>query len=294
LLDLRLDFVSSLRGYTLNDTSAKQIAYLGLGIIRTLQIESRIKRLMQGRSVTTRGFNHHRCHAELFKFCGAPIRRVVTWDGRGEFDTAVLWDVVQAATTRGGLGTKSAELKRISSIQHPHSLGSFYAIFSSFLGFDLLSGPGKLMGLAPYGYFDAAIDSVVSNSIKCGNNEFKFELSTSFFAPGDPEPLSLNAQALKILGRSRRSDEPITQQHKNIAWSVQRELERASLTLTRNAVSDLSYEQQHMFFSGGVALNCVLNAQLFNVLRGVHLLPCSGDDGIALGAASLMRTILES
>ena len=43
------------------------------------------------------------------------------------------------------------QLKMVSEIRYPHSLGLLYSAFTYYNGFKVNSGEYKLMGLAPYG-----------------------------------------------------------------------------------------------------------------------------------------------
>lgn len=112
----------------------KALTYLLLKYTQLSQCKSHLNRLVPGAPILA--FNHHECHAELSNFSHSNSSWVLTMDGRGEFDATVLWE------------KKGIELRRLQSILHPHSLGRFYELWSLYLGFDRVSGPGKLMGLA--------------------------------------------------------------------------------------------------------------------------------------------------
>jgi len=65
---------------------------------------------------------------------------VLTVDGYGEFETTVVWRV------------KSGEFEKLASIPAVYgSLGLLYEEVSVKVGYETLEGPGKVMGLAPYG-----------------------------------------------------------------------------------------------------------------------------------------------
>ena len=104
----------------------------------------RIKALLEsgfpGFSGTVRFVDHHMSHmlyAEAMR--DWPDFVSLSYDGGGETNSTVI------ATMRGG--------KREIRPPHrwPNSLGHFYSFFTGFLGFRMLEGEYKLMGLAPYG-----------------------------------------------------------------------------------------------------------------------------------------------
>ena len=64
---------------------------------------------------------------------------ILTIDGVGEWATASFCH-----------GQKK-DIKILSELHFPHSLGLLYSAFTYFLGFKVNSGEYKLMGLAPYG-----------------------------------------------------------------------------------------------------------------------------------------------
>ena len=84
--------------------------------------------------------DHHLSHAAS-AFFPSPFEEsvVLTADGVGEW-----------ATTTIGYG-KDNNIKMISELHFPHSVGLLYSAFTYYLGFRVNSGEYKLMGLAPYG-----------------------------------------------------------------------------------------------------------------------------------------------
>jgi len=76
---------------------------------------------------------HHAAHAASALF-RSPFDQaaILTVDGYGERDSTVIWS---------GKGT---EIKRVWTQEYPHSLGSFYAAITQYLGFRPNSGEGKV------------------------------------------------------------------------------------------------------------------------------------------------------
>jgi len=98
--------------------------------------------------------DHHLCH-HASAFFVSPFEEAASLsiDGCGEWTTAM---------TAAGSGNRLDVLRRVSA---PHSLGMLYNTVCAYLGFGLLEGPGKVMGLAPYGdpdrYYDKMRKTVI-------------------------------------------------------------------------------------------------------------------------------------
>ena len=83
---------------------------------------------------------HHRSHAaSAFYTSGFEHAAVLVVDGVGEHSSTSLWH---------GRGT---DLRAVSSIDFPHSLGLLYAAVTAYLGFAVNEGEYKVMGLAAWG-----------------------------------------------------------------------------------------------------------------------------------------------
>ena len=90
--------------------------------------------------------DHHDSHlAAAFYTSSFDHAAIVTMDGVGEYETAVI------AVGRG------SEIERKLAISLPHSIGLFYSAFTAFLGFEVNEGEYKVMGMAAFGqpnYYD--------------------------------------------------------------------------------------------------------------------------------------------
>ena len=84
---------------------------------------------------------HHLAHAaSAYYFSGFDDATVITLDGSGEYEATVVWKV------------KRGNFEKILSMYTSYaSLGFLYDAISAALGLGVLEGPGKVMGLAPYG-----------------------------------------------------------------------------------------------------------------------------------------------
>ena len=101
--------------------------------------------------------NHHLSHAAYgFYTSGFNSSVVVTVDGVGEWETTAIYYA------------NKNRIKKLLSIDFPHSLGMVYSAFTAYLGFKPNEGEYKIMGLAPYGdaskYSDEFDKIITTNS----------------------------------------------------------------------------------------------------------------------------------
>jgi carbamoyltransferase len=147
-----------------------------------------------------------------------------------------------------------------------HSIGGLYAAVSQYI-FRGMDDPGKVMGLAPYGRPHMFGDEIFI--LKDGRVFVNYEWTNKFDRPAeDYNDFKQNFQY-----------------YADIAWWVQREVERAILY-----VVDKRYEmcpKENLAYAGGVALNAVANHLIKTKLRfkNVYIQPAAGDNGLAIGCA---------
>src|SRR5690606_37918391 len=87
---------------------------------------------------------HHLAHASsAYLLSGVQQKTAIMGiDGKGEY-----------ATTFFGWG-ENGKIDKIKEFFDPYALGGLYGAITEYLGFDMLNGEYKVMGMAPYG--DAA------------------------------------------------------------------------------------------------------------------------------------------
>lgn len=144
------------------------------------------------------------------------------------------------------------------------SIGETYAAVSQMLFRDWKEGSGKLMGLAPYGDAARVSDTLLrrgSDGMLHFDHAWKLD-----YAP--PE----NGDAFAF---------------RDLAARVQADLETALLERTTLAVERSGC--RNLVFTGGIALNCVLNNRLRTEsgAQAMFVLPASNDAGTAIGAAAI-------
>ena len=214
----------------------------------------------------------------------------LTVDGSGDFVSTMMSECY------------GDSIKPISKTYVPNSLGSFYTMICSFIGYDSYGDEGKVMGLAPLGsdkYHDLVKDMVhITND--------GFVLNSDWFAPfGSNQGISINKDGkMKIerhysqkmidtFGQPRERNSEITTRDMDLAYSLQHRFEVVYLELINKLHKQVSLD--HLSLAGGCALNSVANGMAFDKtpFKSMTIQPAAGDDGLALGAALYVsRSIL--
>ena len=215
---------------------------------------------------------HHLSHAAS-AFFPSPFEEavVLTMDGVGE------WATTSVAHGKGNI------LKILKEIHFPHSLGLLYSAFTYYTGFKVNSGEYKLMGLAPYGepkYVGKIFEHLVD--VK-PDGSFHLNLDYFDYCTG----LTMTNQRFhQLFGLPpRKPSELLTQEHMDLAASIQAVLEEIMLRMTRALAAETGVP--NLCMAGGVALNCVANGKILRDghFKNLWIQPASGDAGGALGAA---------
>lgn len=215
---------------------------------------------------------HHISHAAS-SFYPSPFEdaAVLTVDGVGEWATTTL--------AHG----KNSNIKILSEIHFPHSLGLLYSAFTYYTGFKVNSGEYKIMGLAPYGepkYVQKIKDNLID--IK---SDGSFRMNMDYF--NYPSGLTMTNSKFDELfgGKPRKGESEITQREMDLARSVQDVTEEVMILLAKNAKKQTG--SKNLCLAGGVALNCVANGKVLreNIFENIWIQPAAGDAGGALGAA---------
>ncbi|MDB5734609.1 MAG: transferase [Alphaproteobacteria bacterium] len=147
-----------------------------------------------------------------------------------------------------------------------HSIGGVYAAVSKYV-FRGLEDPGKLMGLAPYGR--PGIHDFPVFDLSDGRVFVRYDWMKDFRTPA----------------HSQDAFKADFQRYADLAWWIQREVERALLYVIR-ARHDFS-PSPNLCYTGGVALNAVANRIILRdgPFENVFFQPAAGDNGLALGCA---------
>lgn len=223
-----------------------------------------------GRNLQVFYINHHAAHAASALFRSAfESSAILTVDGYGETDSTVIWD---------GSGNT---LKRLWQQEYPHSIGSFYAAITQYLGFRPNSGEGKVMGLASYGAPIYKDDLARVLKIQKGG----FELDLSYFRYYMDSPRRYSDKLLALLGPPRKPGQPVAPKYDDIAASAQSLVEDALVLLARQARRLTG--RKNLSMAGGVTLNCAANGMIVRNagFENYFFQPASSDGGASMGAA---------
>lgn len=219
---------------------------------------------------------HHLAHAAS-AFLASPYEEaaILTVDGVGEW-----------ATTTLGIG-KGTDIRILSEINFPHSLGLLYSAFTYYLGFKVNSAEYKVMGLAPYGeprYADRIREHLIDI-----HEDGSFRLNMDYFAYHYGLRMTNRRFDALFEGPPRQPESPLEQRHKDLAASVQAVTEEVVLKITRHLHQETGLE--NLCLAGGVSLNCVANGKILREgpFRDLYIQPASGDAGGAIGAALFLQ-----
>ncbi len=222
---------------------------------------------------------HHLAHASsAYHLSGIKEKcAIIGIDGKGEY-----------ATTFFGYG-ENGKIHKIKEFYDPDSLGGLYGALTEFLGFEMLDGEFKVMGMAPYGdpkRFD------FSRLIECTGDDFKVNtrlvncLGIRRYKK-DGKGYYFSSKLLDWLGPMRDGDE-IDDPYIDYAASIQDLLEKTALSLIEYYLGDIIRETGKVCFAGGVALNVKLNQRIIALpeVKELFVQPAASDAGTAIGAAS--------
>lgn len=227
---------------------------------------------------------HHLSHIASAYLCSGFNKSLgLTFDGTGDFSCLELYDI------------QNESFKIEKKISFPHSLGIFYQTITQYLGFKYYGEEYKVMGLAAYGnkkYIDEMYKLFrikKNNSYELNLNYFEHHHKSFsyYFENGAPFFENFFNDKFENLfnQKSRLSNEPINQFHKDIAASAQHVFEEIIIILLRKKLKDLNYK--NLCVAGGCAFNSLLMGKIKNEFKDLNVFvqPNSGDAGGAIGAA---------
>jgi carbamoyltransferase len=226
---------------------------------------------------------HHLAHlASAFLVSPFNTGAVLSVDGFGDF-----------ASTCWGIGEGSS-ISAEGRIYFPHSLGIFYEAMTQYLGFPHYGDEYKVMGLAPYGEpnFLPELHRILfvepDGSFRLNLDFFRHHRENVTYTWEDcgPSVGALFSEALEeFLGPARKSDEALTQRHRDIARSVQSIYEVAFYNLLN--MLHRQHRVDALALAGGCAMNSVANGKIYanTPFKRVYIQSAAGDAGGAIGAA---------
>ncbi|HEY6205545.1 MAG TPA: carbamoyltransferase C-terminal domain-containing protein [Chthoniobacterales bacterium] len=199
-------------------------------------------------------YEHHMAHAAAaFYASGFERSLIVTLDGYGSGLAG------SVSVAEGG------HIRRIHSLEYPHSLGTFYESVTSSLGFRPSRHEGKIVGLAAYGDPDILLD-VVLGRFRQTPGDFRIVESNNIY-----------------FSRHLASLFPKV----DVAAAYQRALEVVASNYIRHFVQKTGIDA--VALAGGVAANVKLNQRILEIpeVKRLFIYPNMGDGGCGTGAAFL-------
>ncbi len=215
---------------------------------------------------------HHLCHAAS-AFYVSPFKEaaILTIDGRGE-STSTMMSV--------GQGKKITKVKEIKT---PHSLGHLYASVTDYLGFRPFFDEWKVMGLSAYGK-DTYVKDFEDITRFTERGEYRLNLKYfKFHTHGQAAWVS--DLFLKKFGPKRDYHDEYEQKHFDIAYALQKIVEKTGVYLARYLESVTG--MPNLCMTGGVVLNCLMNKRIVEETDFKHyfIQPIANDAGTGLGSA---------
>ncbi|MBS1668122.1 MAG: carbamoyltransferase [Bacteroidetes bacterium] len=221
---------------------------------------------------------HHLSHAASCFYC-SPFNdsAILIADGVGEW-----------ATTTLAIGYGNS-IKVLKEIHFPNSIGLLYSAVTYYCGFKVNSGEYKLMGLAPYGNNPKEverIEQIIRSHFCTVFEDGSISLNQDYFNYATGLRMVNEPKWAKLLGFPRRREETeITGHYCHLAKAIQQLVNDVMCKLARHVKEITGAE--NLCMAGGVALNCVSNAAIWNtqLFKNIYIQPAAGDAGGAIGSA---------
>ena len=222
---------------------------------------------------------HHLAHASSAYHCSGFTEKtaILGIDGKGEY-----------ATTFFGYG-ENGKIHKIKEFYDPDSLGGLYGAITEFLGFEMLDGEFKVMGMAPYGdadKYDFSRLATFENGQLVINTEYANVIGLRRYKEKG-KGFYFSKKLIEWLGPKREgdiADDPYI----HYAASMQALFEKLALQMMDHYLGDIIKQTGKIAFAGGCALNVKLNQKIIArpEVKELFVQPASGDAGTAVGAAA--------
>ncbi|HWA33006.1 MAG TPA: carbamoyltransferase C-terminal domain-containing protein [Cyclobacteriaceae bacterium] len=230
-----------------------------------------------------RNIEHHRSHmASAFFPSPFDEAAILSIDGAGDFTTTML-----------GVG-KGNKIDVLDSVDFPVSCGTFYTAFTQFLGFPHYGDEYKVMGLAPYGVprFAEKVRQVLQftpRGLFSWDDRF-FKSAREVVVTYGPDHIPhvdnlFSEHFIQVFGQPRNPGDELTQEHKDLAASVQKVTEDLIIHILTNLQKRTGLK--NICIAGGVAQNSVANGKVIGRTGFEQLyIPSAGHDaGLSMGSA---------
>lgn len=222
-------------------------------------------------------FEHHFCHAAS-AFYPSPFEEsaILTIDGAGEWATTLLAE------------GKGNNIRKIQTVNTPYSLGAFYQAVSIHLGFKLIEGPGKMMGLASYGNPNGKVYQQMKKLFRL-KSDGGFDFDMDYFSYHYTRKSGVSEKFTQLFGHSKKEGRDWTEHELEVAAATQHIVEDVVMHMAKHLKKVT--KSNHLCMAGGVALNSVSNGIIAKsgLFKDIFIQPAAGDSGTAIGAALLLN-----
>lgn len=192
------------------------------------------------------------------------------------------------ATTFFGYG-ENGRIHKIKELYEPDSLSGMYAAICDYLGFNMLDGEAKVMGIATHGDPDkydlsfladySGKDFRINTKLigTVGLRRYKHRDVGHYFSP----------KLIEKLG-PRRAGDMFQDPYVHYAASIQRLYEEIATAMTAHYLADVIKDSGRLVFAGTGAFNVKLNQRLLALpwVKELFVQPAAGDAGTAIGAGA--------
>lgn len=202
---------------------------------------------------------------------------ILTIDSRGEYATILLASGVDG------------KIKKIKEFYDPDSLSGMYAAITDYLGFEILDGEFKVMGIAPFGdpdkYDLSPLAEYTGKKFKVNNKLISTVGFRRYKAKSRGHYFS--RKLVELLG-PRREGALVDDPYIHYAAAIQKLYENIATSLVTHYLYPLLSEGGNLAFAGTSSMNIKLNQKLASLpaVDNFFVHPACGDPGTAIGAAS--------
>ena len=236
------------------------------------EIESKIYEITNPNIILAYG-DHHLSHI-AYSYYTSPFERatILSVDGVGEWETTVL------AFAEG------KNITKLQNIKFPHSLGMLYSAMTAFLGFKPNEGEYKVMGLAPYGNSETYLTKF--KQLYTLTEDGGFEINMNYFTYDYSNNSMFNEKLAELFELPNRlPEDTLTQQHKDLAATIQHQYEFLFFRLLNKMFAIRA--TNNLCLSGGCAYNGTANGKILKNTgyKQLWIPPAPSDAGSAIGCA---------
>ena len=202
---------------------------------------------------------------------------ILTIDSRGDYAVMLLAQGVDG------------EIRKIKEFYDPDSLSGMYAAITDYLGFEILDGEFKVMGLAPFGDSEKYD---LSSLAEFNGKKFKVDnklISTVGFRRYKEKSRGhyFSRKLVDMLG-PRREGALVDDPYIHYAAAIQKLVEDIAAGLVTQYLYPILKDSGQLVFAGTSSMNIKLSQKLESLpsVKEFFVHPACGDSGTAIGAAS--------